>query len=251
MGNNAVIGLDNGPTSMTLSGSGARIFGGSGMLSILDLGSADTVGAGVGSTTVTASGSNVVVVSGGGTLLFVGGAGDATVYGGTGSTTVSGGVGATTQYGSAGGTMVDTGGGTTTYQAGSGNETLNGAAATGPIILNGGIDPNGRDLLIGGAGNDSLYAGTSADTFTGGGGQNQFVFYKNVIAGSAPADVITDFNASDTVYLAGYGGGAAASAVASATSSGGSSTITLSDNTSITFLGVSGLSSLASRIVSF
>jgi hypothetical protein len=39
--------------------------------------------------------------------------------------------------------------------------------------------------------------------------------------------------------------------VSTAVSSGGSSTITLSDNTRITFLGVSDLSSLKDRIASF
>jgi hypothetical protein len=251
-GDNAVIGLDTGPTTITLTGSAALIYGGSGSLSVLDLGTADTIGAGIGGATVTASGSDVVVVGGGGPLSFVGGMGSATIYGGTGSTTVAGGTGATTLYGGDGGVIDYTGGnGLATYQAGSGNETLSGAASTANMILNGGIDPGGRDRLVGGAGNDSLYAGTSADTFTGGAGENQFVFYRDVIAGSSPADVITDFNASDAVYLAGYGADAAEHVVSTAVSSGGSSTITLSDNTRITFLGVSDLGSLTGQIASF
>jgi hypothetical protein len=80
---------------------------------------------------------------------------------------------------------------------------------------------------------------------------NQFVFYRSVISGSAPSDIITDFNANDAVYLAGYGGQAAANALSTATSADGSSTITLSDNTRITFLGVSNLNSLRGQIVSF
>jgi plastocyanin len=251
-GDHAVIGLDTGPASMTLSGAAAQIFGGSGQLSILDLGSADTIGAGIGSTTVTASGSDVVAIGGGGVLLFVGGAGEATVYGGTGATTVAGGTGATTLYGGGDGAITWLGGsGLATYQAGAGNETLNGAASTADTIINGGIDQGGHDRLMGGTGNDSLYAGTGADTFSGGGGADQFVFYKSVIAGSAPADVITDFNVNDSVYLAGYGADAAANAVSAAVASGGASTITLSDNTRITFLGVADLGALGGRVVSF
>jgi hypothetical protein len=70
---NAVIGFDTGPLSITLSGSAAQINGGSGILSILNLGLADTIAAGIGSRTVTASGSDVVVIGGGGDLLFVSG----------------------------------------------------------------------------------------------------------------------------------------------------------------------------------
>ena len=92
--------------------------------------------------------------------------------------------------------------------------------ATADLILNGGIDPSGHDTLIGGSGNDILCAGEAADTMTGGGGQNQFVFYRSVVAGAAPADVITDFNSNDMVYLSGYGSSEAANALAHATSSG-------------------------------
>ena len=55
-----------------------------------------------------------------------------------------------------------------TYQAGPGAETPDAAGNTGGAVINGGIDPSGHDLLIGGSGNDSLFAGNSADTFTGG-----------------------------------------------------------------------------------
>lgn len=71
-----------------------------------------------------------------------------------------------------------------------------------------------------------------------------------MIAGSAPHDVITDFNANDVLYLAGYGSGEAANVLATGVSSGGSTTITLSDNTQITFLDISSVNALA-HVVSF
>ena len=251
-GNNAVIGLDGGTAALTLAGSAAQVFGGSGDLSILDLGHGDTIGAGTGATTVSGGGSGVMVVGGGGDLTFVGGTRDATVIGGSGSTTVTGGSGAMTLYGSAGGTMTYTdGSGAITYQAGLGNETLQASGATTGAIINGGIDASGHDLLVGGSGNDSLFAGTGADTLSGAGGNNEFVFYKSVIAGGAPHDIITDFNANDTVYLAGYGSGEAARDLNSTASSGGSTTITLSDNTQITFTNVSSATMLNGHIVSF
>jgi hypothetical protein len=62
--------------------------------------------------------------------------------------------------------------------------------------------------------------------------------------------VITDFNANDTVYLAGYGSSEAANALSHATSSGGSTTLTLSDNTQITFQNVASASALTGHLVS-
>jgi hypothetical protein len=251
-GSNALIGLDGGPAAITLAGAGARIYGGTGSLNVLDTGTGNTIGAGSGATTVTASGNNVLVVGGGGTLDFIGGAGAATVFGGTGATSVTGGSGASTLFGSAGGSLTYTGGpGAVVYQAGAGDETFNGAGGSSPMVLNGGIDAAGHDLLVAGSGNDSLFAGTGADTLTGGAGSDEFVFYRSVIAGHAPTDVITDFTGGDVVYLAGYGSGAASAALSGAVSSGGSTTIALSDSTRITFLNVAGAGALQGHIVSF
>jgi Ca2+-binding RTX toxin-like protein len=105
--------------------------------------------------------------------------------------------------------------------------------------------------LIGGSGNDDLAAGNGADTLTGGSGSNEFVFYQPVINGSAPHDTITDFNASDVAYLVGYSSNEASQDLVSAVSSGGNTTLTLSDNTQITFLDVSSASALRGHVVSF
>ena len=251
-GSNTRIGLANGPAAITLSGSGAEIFGGSNTLQVDDLGTSDTIAASTGSATVTAAGSSAVIVGGGGNLQLIGGANNATVYAGTGSTTITGGSGAMTLYGGAGGLIdVDGGGGLITYQAGPGSETLDAAAASRASIINGGIDRSGDDVLTGGSGNDSLFAGNGSDTFTGGGGSNEFVFYQAVINGAAPHDVITDFNSNDVVYLGGYGAAAAANALSTASSSNGSTTLTLSDNTQITFLDIASATNLVNHVVSF
>ena len=94
--------------------------------------------------------------------------------------------------------------------------------------------------MVGGSGSDTLAAGAGTDTMTGNAGNNMFVFTKALIAGSAPTDIVTDFNASsNSVLLAGYGASAAGAALATAASSGGNTTLTLSDSTKITFLGAS------------
>jgi hypothetical protein len=63
--------------------------------------------------------------------------------------------------------------------------------------------------------------------------------------------VIADFSAIDTVFLGNYGSGAAAAALNTATTSGNSTTITLSDNTRITFVGVTNVGALTGHITSF
>src|SRR4029078_5015236 len=107
--------------------------------------------------------------------------------------------------------------------------------------------PNGNNLVIGGAGGDAIISGTGPETLVGGGGANFFDFYSN-LGGAAVNAVITDFSAIDNVILVGYGAGEAAAAIAGATTTGGSTTITLSDNTKITFTGVTSSSALTGHI---
>jgi Ca2+-binding RTX toxin-like protein len=247
---NARIGLGGGSSALTLSGSGSEVFGGSGSFSAVDTGGNDTISAGTGATSVTGGSGGLVVSGSSGSLEATEGTGPTTIYGGTGNATITGGGGATTLYGGAGGTIDFIGNSTLIYQAGLGNETLNGSGATSGVILGGGIDRTGGDLLIGGSGNDSIFAGTGADTMAGGAGTNEFVWYQSVVNGSTPSDVITDFNANDSVILAGYGSGAAAAALTGATSANGSTTLTLSDNTQITFIGIDSASGLTGHVFS-
>lgn len=86
-----------------------------------------------------------------------------------------------------------------------------------------------------------IWAGAGGDTLTGGGGSNVFEFVQSNAVG---ADIITDFNANDTVNIFGYGADAASVAIANATVSSNSTNIQLSDSTSITFLNVTSLSGL-------
>ena len=103
--------------------------------------------------------------------------------------------------------------------------------------------------MIGGAGNDVFTAGPSAETLVGGGGANDFFFFSGNGGPQATA-TIADFSAIDRVILANYGGGAADAAIAGATTAGGSTTITLSDNTQITFTGVTSSAALTGHIFS-
>lgn len=71
-------------------------------------------------------------------------------------------------------------------------------------------------------------------TATGGAGSDLFVFLNGHAGG---ADFIQDFDSSDLVLLGGYG----PNGITSSVSGGGNTTLTLSDNTTITFTGVSNL----------
>ncbi len=95
--------------------------------------------------------------------------------------------------------------------------------------------------MVGGAGNDALIAGSGSDTMTGGAGENAFVFINGAAGGN---DFITDYSANDTVELFGYGGAAGSAALTAATEAGGATTVSLSDNTKITFENVSTPSSI-------
>ncbi|PYD47071.1 hypothetical protein [Novacetimonas pomaceti] len=114
---------------------------------------------------------------------------------------------------------------------GSGSELFNGANSTGDINAIGG---SGSNTLIGGSGNDTL---------SGANGINDFVFIKGHAGGQ---DIIKDFgkSTSNVVDLSSYNMTQASlqDMIANATVAGGNTTISLSDHTHVTFVGVTDLS---------
>lgn len=128
-----------------------------------------------------------------------------------------------------------------------GNETIDASLTKGSDTLFGGYNSTGHNLLIGGAGNDLITAGVGSDTLVGGGGANGFYFWAGN-GGPTSNHVISDFSSIDYVVLANYGIGAPNAAIAGATTAGGSTTITLSDNTKITFTGVTSSAALTGHV---
>ena len=118
-----------------------------------------TVLAGSGADTISASLGQVTVVGGSGSLLFVGGAHQSSVTGGAGSTTLFGGTGGGTYTGGAGGNNI-----LVSENAIDANTTLTGAAAGDRIFGSG----YGSDLLVAGAGRESVVASSSYTTVDGG-----------------------------------------------------------------------------------
>ncbi|CCD04807.1 enhanced entry virulence factor RtxA [Legionella pneumophila] len=72
-----------------------------------------------------------------------------------------------------------------------GHDTISGGQGNDRIY-----GQEGNDIIDGGAGNDVIVGGTGNDTLTGGSGADQFVFFRghgSNNAGTAPTDIITDF----------------------------------------------------------
>ena len=142
--------------------------------------------------------------------------------------------------------------GFTSFVAGAGNETLNAAGALTPVVIFGDNTSDSvmaggiNDSFMGGQGNDIFVSGTGNETLVGGGGQN--VFYISATTDGVGANItIADFAASDNLLgFANYTQAEIQSALEGATTVSGAggevnTVITLSDKTTVTFVGVSSL----------
>jgi Ca2+-binding RTX toxin-like protein len=259
-----------GAVNVTMGGNKGLLFGRAGPMSVFDSGAGTTIVGGQGAATVTATGTGELLGQQSGSLDFVGGASASTVFGSPGAsstihagsggvwytnlgdkTKIFGGSGIATLFGGSGGEIIyNSSVGGAQYEALTGNETLNAAGSSTHNLIVGGSDPKGNDLLIGGSGADTMIAGSGSATMTGGAGGNDFVFFRNFTAASGNTDIITDFKNNDVVRLIGYGANQASISTANAVTSGGSLTLTLSDNTKITFLGLESTASLVNHIAS-
>jgi fibronectin-binding autotransporter adhesin len=207
-GQNDTVSAGNSDLAATLSGSNGLVFGGfgsvAGTLQVLDTGSGDTISAGNSAATISAGNNALLVFGGGGTMDFVGGAGGATISGGAGATSVAGGSGPMLVYG-----------------------------GTGPLTFNGG---DGNAVVVAGAGNAMVTAGSGPASLAAGSGDDLFTFVNGQSGGQ---DVVWQFvHGQDQVQLVGYAPNIVQTVLAGAVSSGGSTTVTLPDNTMITFAGL-------------
>lgn len=226
-------------------------------------------GTGAGMLTFVNGANAATVLGGAGSALISGGAGGGLFAAGAGgASTVLGGAGAATILGGGNGDVLFAGGAAgDKLAAGPGNETLSGVGSMGNDVFFGGA---GNDVIAAGAGNDSVIAGSGAPTIFAGTG-NTAIFAGSgadlivlgggagfvqmgtgnaaVFAGTGTdlfavdngtaggSDTIIGFkNGTDHIALQGY-------SLAPAISSAANTTITLSDHTQITLLGVSQLAS--------
>ena len=189
------------------------------------------------------------VFGGSGALSFIGGADvSASVVGGSGGATIFGASGDSITY------FSNVAATTAVIVAGFGNETLNGSGAQNSLMIYGATSDEAsitsaiNDSLSGGTGNDTLVSGAGYETLSGGGGDNLFVI-DATNDGVGAHITIADFGATsgNLVGFANYTTAQVQAALDSATTvSGGggevNTVITLSDNTQVTFIGVSSLS---------
>ncbi len=204
---------------------------------------ADTIVARSGATTVYDQVGGNVVYGGAGSLTFVGASTGLpvadTILAGSGSTAIVGFANADLTFAS---TSVNGG---IVVVAGIGNETLNGANATSFSVFGdttaaastsstfvGSYDSTAADYFSTGGGNEAYVAGNATDVFQ----------LDTVAAGSGPAH-ITIFGFNNNFDYVGFGNDTvnAQKDINSGTVTNGNLTITLSDNTTVTFVGVTSL----------
>ena len=103
---------------------------------------------------------------------------------------------------------------------------------------------SGTDLLGGGAGNETFFAGHGNATVIGGSGADLYGFVNGLAGGT---ETVFGFNTAkgDLISLQGYGPNEAQNDLANAAVAGGNTTLTLSDHTQVTFMGVTNLNASA------
>jgi Ca2+-binding RTX toxin-like protein len=261
-GNDQIIATDGLSDTINAGGGRNALQVGNGD-QVLSTGDDTVLASGKGSETITATGKHSVLVHGqASNIFFVSDVGSATVFGGTGSDTFFGGKGPDLVHGGTGGnnilhagtgpaTLFGGGDGDQLFAAGTasapGTESQVLHAGAGKETLFGGFGSadntfyagTGSDQITGGTGNDTFFAAAGNATITGGTGNSLFVFTNGLAGGQ---HLISDFTSGkDTVSLGGYGPNAITAALATQTVVGGSATITLTDNTKITFNQVTSL----------
>ena len=231
-GSDTVLALGGGNNTINAGGGHNAIMLGSGNDVVQSIGD-DTVTAGSGHETIAAIGTHKTLVFGNSSqLLFVASDDAATVFGGTGSDTFFGSKGPDLVVGGTGGNnLLFAGIGEATLFGGGDGDQLFAAGNKGQA-LHAGI---GNETLFGGnaSGADTFYGGAGAATMTAGSGSDLFVFTDGQAGGTALIQAFA--SGVDHIDLQGYGQNEVNHALKSQQVANGSTTITLSDNTKITF----------------
>ena len=270
-GDTVAFGSAGGVFSSSTASSNDLLFAGIGSVSVSAGNTTnDTIVGGSGALTVGAGSASGLLVFGpvaGTGMDFIGGSGSATVVGQAGADTISGGSGpliavtgpnetlsaaggsgGTTLFGANGADIGYTGSaGSLLFVAGVGNDTLNASGSSTDNTYWAAVGTPAGNSLVGGSGDNTFAAGTGPDTFSGGAADNAYVFISSVLGGSAQTDVLTNFLTGNSNVLL-TGGISTVSASTGGSGAGAFTTLTLSDNTQITFLGVSSASQLTGHI---
>jgi hypothetical protein len=154
------------------------------------------------------------------------------IVGGSGTLSATLGSGPTTVYGASGTVFITAGTGNPTLQGGSGGMGVNFSASSASLVIN---SPQASGTLYAslGAGATTVNAGTGSSTIDAGSGAVLFGFVNGQAGGS---EIIDDYSSNDNLSFAGYN----YTASNEPTEVVGSlcDVITLSDNTTITLVGI-------------
>lgn len=239
VGDNSLVVDAAGHEQITVGGA-STVTGGSddyinmaGATGTVEGGQNNTISAAHGDLYTTHTDAALINVSG--ALTFVGGTGDTTIT--AGQATIFGSNNLVAH--------VDSTNANSLFVANDGNETLDGASSAFGIHAFGNVvGTTGSQTFIGGSASDTLVAGVGNATLTGGSGAANVFGFRDGIAG---ADyTITDFGsaANNSVLLVDYDYTQSQfqqDVLDKATHDGSNTTITLSDNSKITFVDVSSL----------
>ncbi|MFT9399871.1 beta strand repeat-containing protein [Acetobacter sp.] len=249
VGDNSLV-VDTASNQQITVGGSSTVVGGSQDLVTL-AGTTGTVTGGELSTISAAQGDFMVANAKNADVNIIG---NLTFKNGTGETTIT--AGQSTIYGAEGlDAHVNATSANSLFIATTGNQTLDGASSIYGIHAYGADSGTTAQTFIGGSGAsaaDTLVAGTGNATLTGGSGAANVFGFRNGVAG---ADyTITDFGSAagnsvllvhyDAAYLnngQGYTKDNFQKVLDAATHQNGNTTITLSDNSKITFVGVDSL----------
>ncbi len=211
----------------------------------------DTVHGGADEDTLLGGDGNDLVGGGTGDDLISGDAGNDTLIGEDGNDTAIGGLGDDVLFGMAGNDLLTGDAGADTMVGGDGNDSLLGGAGAdligggeGDDLIDGG---DGNDALVGEAGNDTLFGGAGDDVLWGFGGDDWLIggAGKDIFAFTLGGgnDYVFEFNADDDLLGFAIPGLDLAQLSANARTVGGNTVFTLSDNSTITVVGVTGVTS--------
>lgn len=208
----------------------------------------DALSGGSGDDTLLGGGGNDLIGGGDGADLISGDDGDDTLIGEDGTDTVIGGWGADLIFGMAGDDLLTGDEGADTIVGGDGADSILGG--DGDDLLGGG---GGNDLIDGGAGNDTVIGDAGNDTLFGGGGDDLLRGFAgdDWLVGGAGRDVFSfglgdghdlvfDFNPEEDTLS--FGDATVTQLIAGARVSGGSTVFSLSDGSTLTVIGRTGIS---------
>ncbi len=229
----SVIDGVSGQDTIRVNGNGDLLDSGHGNDTMIAIGDNDTLDGDKGSDDLSATGNFNVIKGGAGPDTIVAVGNDATISGGSVGDTISASGDRDSVTGASGNDTIAVGGNDDTIVGGTGTEFIN-ASAGGASVVGGSA---GDETIWGGAG-DTIATGAGLDAIDFGAAHTVPEFLApGSGTNTAANDTVVNFNEAtgDRILETGT---AATNSLASAQSSGGNTTITLSDGSNLTLIGV-------------